>query len=233
MFFFKKKQNNCFLTFFSYFCKSSQTTQETDMHPYTDTKKLAQDLQKGEQEAYRYLFATYYPRLQRYAMHFILDSERVHDVLQDSFVRLWEKREVIDFVSVQALLFKIVRNNCLNYLRNEAIKAHVSIEDAGNTDAWEQLYNIDLFEDPDHDLLYQELHEQIDSLLQKLPERSREIFEISRFEGLKNREIAERLGISVKIVERHISRALKLLNQHINDIQPYTLQIIIIAWLNQ
>lgn len=203
------------------------------MHPYTDTKKLAQDLQKGEQEAYRYLFATYYPRLQRYAMHFILDSERVHDVLQDSFVRLWEKREVIDFVSVQALLFKIVRNNCLNYLRNEAIKAHVSIEDTENTDAWEQLYNIDLFEDPNHDLLYQELYEQIDSLLQKLPERSREIFEISRFEGLKNREIAERLGISVKIVERHISRALKLLNQHINDIQPYTLQIIIIAWLNQ
>lgn len=63
-------------------------------------------------------------------------------------------------------------------------------------------------------LLYQEFQEQVQQILKQLPERSQQIFKMSRFEELKNKEIAERLGISVKIVERHISRALKLLRKH-------------------
>ncbi len=200
---------------------------------YSDTDRLMQDLQAGNGEAYRYLFSTYYPRLHRYAMHFILDADTVDDILQDSFLRFWEKRDVITFTSIQALLFRIVRNNCLNHLRDKAIQEKHTIHAPDDNETWERLYNTDLLGNPDNELLYKELRQQIESVLSELPERSREIFEISRFEGLKNREIAERLGISVKIVERHISRALKLLNERFKDIRPYSLQLILLAWLNQ
>lgn len=200
---------------------------------YSDTERLIHDLQTDNEDAYRYLFSTYHSRLQRYAMHFISDTDTVDDIIQDSFLRFWEKRHAITFTSVQALLFRIMRNNCLNYLRNKAVQQKHTVSNTDEEEAWERLYYTDFFDSPDHDLLYKELRMQIESALDELSERSQEIFRISRFEGLKNHEIAERLGISVKIVERHIGRALKLLNNRFKDIRPYLLQILLLAWLNQ
>lgn len=200
---------------------------------YSDNERLMRDLQSGCEEAYRYLFATYYPRLQRYAMHFVCDADTVEDILQDSFLRLWERRDALAFTSVQALLFRIVRNKCLNHLRDQAIHERHTVNASAGGEIWESFYNADFFGNSDYELLYHELRRQIESVLGELPERSREIFEISRFEGLKNREIAERLGISVKIVERHIGRALKLLNERFKDMHPCWVQFMLLAWLNQ
>lgn len=178
---------------------------------YSETNTWLKALQTGDGEAYKYLFSTYYDRLQRYALHFVLDESAAHDIVQDSFVQLWEKRDAIVFTSVQGLLFKIVRNNCLNYLRHQVIRNQYFQSLADGDDSLERLYNTDFFYHSDTELLYKELQQEIDEVLGELPERSKEIFEISRLEGLKNREIAERLGISIKIVERHIGRALQLL----------------------
>lgn len=178
-----------------------------------DNDTLADELQAGNKEAFKKLFSTYYPRLQKYAMQFVTDTHAADDIVQECFLKLWEKREAIAFTSVQALLFKIVRNNCLNHLRNQVVKNKHFSTNEEYKEIWEQLYHTDFLNDPDYILVYKELQQQIDNILCELPERSKEIFEISRFEGLKNKEIAERLGISIKIVERHISRAIKLLNK--------------------
>lgn len=203
------------------------------MNIYADTERLKHDLKTRTPEAYKYLFSTYYPRLQRYALHFVADIDAVEDILQDSFLKLWERQDAICFTSVQALLFRMVRNNCLNYLRNEAVKTSHIVDSAETADTWERIYHADLLDNPEYELLYEELKQQIDEVLNELPERTKEIFEISRFEGLKNREIAERLGISIKIVERHISRALKLLNERFKDLYPYCIEIMLIEWLTR
>jgi RNA polymerase sigma-70 factor (ECF subfamily) len=77
-----------------------------------------------------------------------------------------------------------------------------------------------MLENPDQELMMKELQEHINTILEKLPERSREVFLLSRHEGLKNREIAEKLNISIKVVERHIGRALKALREVASPIPP-------------
>ena len=97
----------------------------------------------------------------------------------------------------------------------------------------ERLYSTDFLDDPDQELLFQELKRQVEQTLDALPERSRQIFTMSRFDGMKNREIAEELGISVKVVERHIGRALKMFRRQLRNVQPLDVRLILMAWLMQ
>ena len=96
----------------------------------------------------------------------------------------------------------------------------------------ERLYNYDFsFAENGHPYLYQELEQQIQRIMDSLPERCREVFLLSRFQGLKNREIAERLHISLHTVERHIQRALRIFAEALEREQSVYLQILILAWL--
>ena len=98
----------------------------------------------------------------------------------------------------------------MNYLKHQAIEHDYQTYTENRIAGNEQLYYSDMLENPDQELMMKELQEHINSILEKLPERSREVFLLSRHEGLKNREIAEKLNISIKVVERHISKALNL-----------------------
>lgn len=175
---------------------------------------ITHNLQKSNSETYEELFNLYYMRLQRYAQHFVNNPAAVQDILQDSFISLWEKRETLQLNAIKPLLFTIVRNNCLNFLRKQKTQKQINTQRIKDDEQWERLYLVDFFNDAEQSLLYQEFQEQVQQILKQLPQRSQQIFKMSRFEELKNKEIAERLGISVKIVERHISRALKLLRKH-------------------
>lgn len=94
----------------------------------------------------------------------------------------------------------------------------------------EALYNLDFLGSADEELLYHELQRQIDETLQQLPECTRQVFMMSRFEGLKNREIAEQLGISVKVVEKHISKALSVLRKRIVCLGDVELCLLLLSW---
>ena len=154
-------------------------------------------------------------------------------IIQDCFMKLWEKRGELILQSVGALLFRMVRNQCLNYLRHKALEDSEWLQSLNLEDHSERLYSTDFLDDPDQELLFQELKRQVEHTLDALPERSRQIFTMSRFDGMKNREIAEELGISVKVVERHIGRALKMFRRQLRNVQPLDVRLILMAWLMQ
>jgi RNA polymerase sigma-70 factor (ECF subfamily) len=196
-----------------------------------NNKQLLNEIKKGDHEAFEFLFKNYYPRLLGYATRFIEDKEIVRDIIQECFMKLWEKRETLQSVSEASLLFAMVRNACLDYLKHYHLEQQYSIEYLANIEGEERLYHADFSFDPDRKLLYDELQEQIRQVIDQLPPRCKEVFLLSRFENLKNKEIAEQLHISLTAVEKHISKAISVFDRHFKDRYPIDTYIIILAWL--
>ena len=109
------------------------------MRHYTDSQILMDDIRGGRSEAFEYLFKTYYPRLRSYASHFIADVDDTEDIVQDCFTRLWERRETLTYISLSALLFTMVRNGCLNYLKHRALVNSYEVDFLARVSGNEQL----------------------------------------------------------------------------------------------
>lgn len=198
---------------------------------FSNESFLLEELKRGNEEALEFLFKVYYPRLQGYTSRFITDKELVKDIIQECFIKLWEKHNSIQILSVQSLLFAMVRNSCLNYLKHESIVNQYQIEYLANIQGQEKLYHADFLCDADSPLLYEELRKEINYVIDQLPERQKEVFLMSRFEGLKNREIAEKLQISTTAVEKHISKALQNFENHFKNKYPIDIYVVVILWL--
>lgn len=174
----------------------------------------------GQSEAaFEAVFKTHFKALHRYAFTFVKDSDVAEDMVQNTFVKLWEKSETLHIhTSISAYLYRSVNHECLNYLKHEKVKtAHADHVKHSNSlpesNATSQLQ-------------LQELETKLSDSLAKLPEGCRTIFQMSRFESLKYREIAEKLGISVKTVENQMGKALKTLRLDLIDYLPMMLLII-------
>ncbi len=187
---------------------------------FKDEILLLNEIKRGNEQAFQYLFTRYYRRLLGYASRFVENSEMSEDIVQDSFVKLWEKRNMLNATSLSSLLFTMVRNNCINYLKHEALVNIHSVDWLENLEGNEQLYSIDFCPDVEMDLLYKELKAQIPQILEELPQRTKEIFLMSRDQGLKNKEIAEQLAISTTAVEKHIKRALETFEHYFKEKYP-------------
>lgn len=157
------------------------------MKNFTDEKVLFQEIKNGNDEAFEFLFNNYYPRLRGYAARFVTDREAVRDIIQESFLRFWEKRDLIEAVSISSLLFAMVRNACLNYLKHLQLVEQLSLEHLDEVVGREELYYWDFNLSPEYSLLYKELQQQIELVMNDLPSRCREVFEMSRFKKMKNR----------------------------------------------
>jgi RNA polymerase sigma-70 factor (ECF subfamily) len=164
-------------------------------------------LKKGDPSAYEELFKQTYPRLLGYCGLFIHDRAQANDLVQECFVRLWEKRQTINpSQSVESLLFVMLRNRCLNYLRDRkndmTDKSITTIEES----ELQHLYQLD-FTGREEKTLEEKLIEAIRHSVEKLPEKRKLVFVKAKIEGKKNKEVAEELGISVKAVEKHLQQA--------------------------
>lgn len=201
------------------------------MKQYSDEKYLLNEVKRGSHEAFEYLFKAYQPRLYNYAIRFVEDQDMAHDIIQECYLHLWEKRMLLEQVSLTSLLFTMVRNGCLNYLKHKSIVENYKIEYLANIDGEERLYQADFTMSSEYHLLYNELQEQIQHVIDNLPERSKEIFLLSRFQGLKNREIADKLQISTTAVEKHLSKALKSFADYFKKEYPADLCIAILYFL--
>ena len=150
---------------------------------------IFQTLREGSEEAFGTLFRRYYPRLHRFACKYIADEAAASDAVQTCFMRLWERRSTLVGGSLQSMLYTMLRNECLNSLKHTAIVEGYARQAQSVADT-EPLYNADFLGAADHQLLYDELQLSIDRALDTLPQRTADIFRMSRYESLKNREIA-------------------------------------------
>ncbi len=170
---------------------------------------MADQLLKIEDEkTFDALFRAWYEPLVRYAFSFTDgDADEAEDIVQEVFVKLWNQRETIDFQhSVKAYLFKMTHNLALNRLRSGRAKERF-------VEHQTRLSGGAATEETSAAELEGRYHEVLD----ELPPQCRQVFELSRFEELKYREIGDRLGISVKTVETHMGKALRLLRAGLSE----------------
>ncbi len=200
-----------------------------DLYLSLNDEELFNMMKKNEGNAFKFIFKKYYNRLLGYAMRFVQDRETAEDIIQEVFMSFWEKRQLLKSISLSSLLFCMVRNASLNYLKQKVLIDKFPIEYIENIDGEERLYSLDFALSADEETLYEELRRQIQEALSVLPERSREVFLLSRFNGLKNKEIASKLGISTTAVEKHISKSLKRISSYLKDNVNYNDYIIIIS----
>ena len=197
---------------------------------FSTNEDLLESIKQNDHAAFEYLFKRFYPRLLGYAIRFVQDEDVAKDILQECFMNFWEKRQLLSAVSISSLLFLMVRNACLNYLKHHMLANYLSIDYLSTLDGEEKLYSADLMFSTDENILYEDLKTQIDTALSKLSPRSREIFLLSRFDGMKNKEIAELLGISTTAVEKHISKSLKVISDYLKDNSSYYQYIVIMSF---
>ncbi len=190
-------------------------------------KETIERLQQGDKEVYVHLFQSQYKGLVGYAKKFVMDTEIARDLVQDVFIYLWEKKHKLSIeTSLSSYLFRAVHNICINHLKKESTKANYVNEFLINLNG--KVYQTTRSEDVHELVVHKDLAERIDLLIELLPEQCRNIFRMSRFRGMKNKEIAEVYSISVRTVETQIYRALKVLKENIQPNLTFAIGLLII-----
>ena len=171
---------------------------------------LIQRLINGDQTAFELLFRYYYAGLVIFASRIILDSDEAEEIVQDFFVKLWAgRKEIKKSASLKSYFFTSVKNSALNHLKREKVSVEVR-EKLRIMIETDRLYQTDLF-------VESEMQSRIQTALNKLTPRTREVFTLSRFKNFSNAQIAEQLNLSRRTVETHISNALKILREELKD----------------
>jgi len=166
------------------------------------------------------LFRQHYEGLGRYAFSILKDQSAAEDVIQKLFSTLWEKRESLQIMDVKSYLYRAVHNFCLNDLkRSKHSNLHVEISD--KLAIASTVYS-------NQDVLQNELTQQIENAIDSLPEKCGEVFRLSRMNELSYREISEKLDISIKTVENHMGKALKLMRIELKEYLTDILVIVLI-----
>jgi RNA polymerase sigma-70 factor (ECF subfamily) len=168
------------------------------------------------------LFKGLYADLYRYAMNLLNDDMQADEVVQETFLKLWEQRLQLTIeTSVQAYLYRAVHNRIMNLFNHEQVK-----------DRYKQTVqqaHRDAAHTPIQYLQASELAQKIEMALKKVPEKCSLVFQLSRQEELSYKDIASKLGLSVKTVENQISKALKILRAELSDYLPTILVLLLLT----
>jgi RNA polymerase sigma-70 factor (ECF subfamily) len=171
-----------------------------------------------DKEDYSKVYAVYFPKLVRFSQTFLLSRHDAENIVQDIFLYLWEHRKEIGSPgNINAFLFTLVKNRCIDFLRNQtktAGRKH-ALSEIQEKELELKLYSLQQFDE--NKLSDTEIDAIITNAINSLPKRCREIFILSHLEGLRHKEIAARLNISTNTIERQISIALKKLHVELKD----------------
>lgn len=156
-------------------------------------------------EEYRQVFRELYAPLRNFIYFRCGDADLAEDLVQDTFLKLWEMRKNVDKATIKAYLYKIAQNGTINYQRRQQLyyKFIRKAEFHKETDTPEKIAEMNEYE------------QKLQNALGLLPEGGREVFLMNRLEDLTYTEISERLGLSVKAIEKRMSKALKILREHL------------------
>ena len=186
---------------------------------YTD-QALVPLLLERDEKAFEMVFKRYFKDLHAYACSILRQAEQAEEAVQQVFFRIWDKTDRIQIPgSLAAYLYRAVHNECLNFLKHQKVKQ------IHQTYTVYHMQNQHEHRQPMH---LEELQEKIAGALEKLPEQCRTIFQMSRFEELRYREIADRLGLSVKTIENQMCKALKLMREELAEYLPAALLVILL-----
>ena len=182
-----------------------------------------------DEATFERVFKAHYGALHAYANVILNDAEGAEEVVQTIFLKLWEKRSALQITtSLKAYLYKAVYHDSLNQLKHQKViqrhweQAQYTINQQLSTD------NVHIMEGQEKELV-----DRIQQTLDGLPEKCRMVFHMSRFEELKYGEIAAQMGISLKTVEAHMSKALKTLRMELAEFLPMvilTFQLLFKLW---
>ena len=168
------------------------------------------------QKLFSKLYVSYYARLVRFASLYVGAMGDAENIVQDFFLYLWERKEILpELQQPDAYLFSAVKHRCLNFLRSQLsiVDRRQPLSDIMEQEFKLKLYSLQLLDDSQMSI--DEVEKQICRAIDSLPERCREVFMLSKMEELSNKEIAERLGISVKTVEVQMTKALSRLRKEL------------------
>jgi RNA polymerase sigma-70 factor (ECF subfamily) len=176
-------------------------------------------LAQRDEAAFEQMFKTHFKRLHAYAFTILRDEIQAEEMVQQVFFKLWERNENLSLTgSVSSYLYRAVHNESLNYIKHQKVRSNHQLNVA---------YSMkNEVEHPAKKIMASELEKKIHSALNELPEQCRTIFQMSRFDEMKYREIADKLGISIKTVESQMSKALRLLRVKLVDFLIFILLFI-------
>ncbi len=182
----------------------------------SDERIVVRQFRQGDHHAFRILYERYAPRLYAFSKKYLQDSEESEEIVQEVFLRIWERRAHVDESgSFSAYVFQAAKNRIFNGFRKKVN---------------EQVYLDFLLasENTEHSLTeieveYREVKLKAEAAINAMPPKRQEIFRLSRELGLKNKEIAAKLGISIKTVENQMGQALKFLREQLSEFAPLIL----------
>jgi RNA polymerase sigma-70 factor (ECF subfamily) len=179
---------------------------------------LFQRIKSGDKTALEYCYKKYFTALYYYSKGILNDSALANDMVQESFLKIWENRKKISIQSsLSAYLYRTVYNHSINYLKHRLIiDKHKNIQKEYLEHA--SVYSSITTEHAQSILIAKEFSQQIDEAVENLPDKCKQIFKLSRYEGLKNHEIATRLNVSLNTVQKQISIALSKLRIQLAEI---------------
>ena len=175
-------------------------------------RKIIEKEKSVDVQAFELLFRKYYVRLCGFADKFIANMADSEEIVQEVFLNIWEKRDQLKLTDdIRPYLFKSVQNLCFNLIKHKKVedKYYLVIDLVYKS----QTEDFNAYES----VLYTELKKNVEEAINSLPIECKKIFHLSRQEGLKYKEIADQLGLSVKTVETQMSRALAKLKIELKD----------------
>jgi RNA polymerase sigma-70 factor (family 1) len=177
--------------------------------PNHSEQVLLENLRKGNVSAFEQIFKIYWKQLYTLAKSKIQSHDEAEEIIQQIFSALWEKRETLFITNLSFYLHTAVRNRIINTIRNTITQEKY----------WEY-YRAFIPQHQDvteNKIEFDDLNEAVEVAVNRLPEKSREVFKLSRMEGRSNAEIALLLKLSEKSIEYHLTKSLRELRVHLKD----------------
>lgn len=168
---------------------------------------LADLLRQSDQHAFNEIYKRYWLRLFQYAITKVQDQQAAEDVCHDVFLSLWQRRTEAVILNIEAYLVQAVKFRVISHLKQKLSEEQKVSELRGATED----------NATENSVLHNDLLQAWHHAMQQLPEKSRQVFEMSRISHLNNKEIATQLNLTEKAVEYHMTKALKLLRLHLKD----------------
>jgi RNA polymerase sigma-70 factor (family 1) len=175
----------------------------------TNEAKLLQGLAQGNVRAFEEIFDTFWKPLFNSAYSKLQDRAEAEEIVQNIFSSLWEQREKVEIENLSAYLHRAVKNRILNSIRAKVTEKKY----------WDYYRNFipSIQNSTENTVVFENLQEGLEAAVNHLPEKSRRVFQLSRFEGRTNHEIAKLLKISEKSIEYHLTKSLRELRIHMKD----------------